>query len=92
MIIRLSKKRLQEYQSTNIQERVQKDPEVGFSFIIQLTGANGSQQFDKLTKTKTVESILTIMDAGGINDYVSHLITHLDGFDGYVFSYFTLFM
>jgi len=29
---------------------VQKDPTLGFAFILQLTGVHGSQQFDKLTK------------------------------------------
>jgi DNA polymerase phi len=35
---------------------------------------NGSHQFDKLTKTKTVESILTSMDTEGIKNYIDFLL------------------
>ena len=58
---------------------VQTDPTLGFAFILQLTGVHGNQQFDKLTRTKTVESILTKMNAAGIKSYVSHLMEHADG-------------
>jgi len=57
---------------------VQKDPTLGFAFVLQLTGVHGSQQFDKLTKTTTVESILTSMSAEGIKNYVAHLIGQAD--------------
>ncbi|KAJ7751995.1 DNA polymerase phi-domain-containing protein [Mycena metata] len=43
--------------ATDVQTFVQKKPQLGFALILQLTGVNGSQQFDKLTKSKTVESI-----------------------------------
>ena len=46
--------------------------------ILQLTGVNGSKQFDKLTRTKTVESILTAMDADGIKSYVLSLLGQLN--------------
>ena len=39
-----------------------------------MTGSNGSQQFDKLTKTKTVESILSALDEKGVEQYVDHLL------------------
>ena len=53
-------------------------PTIGFSLILQLTGVNGSRQFDKLTKTKTVETILTSMDEEGIKDYIDHLLKQVD--------------
>ncbi|KAI0031491.1 DNA polymerase phi-domain-containing protein [Vararia minispora EC-137] len=65
--------------SASIQEVVQKNPEIGFAFVLQLTGAHGNQQFDKLTKTKTVESILTKLDAEGIKGYINHLLVEADG-------------
>lgn len=72
-----------------MQTVVQKDPTIGFSFILQLTGVHGSQQFDKLTKTKTVESLLTTMDTTGITSYIDHLLGQFSekaGEEQYVFS------
>ncbi|KAI0290438.1 hypothetical protein B0F90DRAFT_1812301 [Multifurca ochricompacta] len=48
--------------ATKIISTVQRDPTLGLAFILQLTGVHGNQQFDKLTRTKTVESILTTMN------------------------------
>ncbi|KAJ7740748.1 DNA polymerase phi-domain-containing protein [Mycena maculata] len=64
--------------ATDIQAFVQKQPQLGFALILQLTGVNGSQQFDKLTKSRTVESILTSMDGDGIKSYISHLIAQVN--------------
>ncbi|KAI0263807.1 DNA polymerase phi-domain-containing protein [Gloeopeniophorella convolvens] len=64
--------------ATSILAAVQKDPALGFAFILQLTGVHGNQQFDKLTKTKTVESILTTMNAEGIASYIQHLLAQVD--------------
>ncbi|KAJ7694223.1 DNA polymerase phi-domain-containing protein [Mycena rosella] len=64
--------------ATDIQAFVQKQPQLGFALILQLTGVNGSQQFDKLTKSKTVESILAAMNADGIKNYISHLIDQVN--------------
>ena len=58
---------------------VQRDPTLGFAFILQLTGVHGNQQFDKLTKTKTIESILTKMNTIGIKNYISHMLEKVDG-------------
>ena len=44
---------------------------------------NGNQQFDKLTKTKTVESILATMNVDGIQNYIGHLLKHIDENDEY---------
>ncbi|KAG6841689.1 hypothetical protein C0991_008327 [Blastosporella zonata] len=59
---------------TDVQAFVQSNPHLGFALIFQLTGVNGSHQFDKLTKTKTVEGILTSMDAEGIKSYITYLL------------------
>ncbi len=50
------------------------NPTMGFSLILQLTGSHGSRQFDRLTKTKTVEAILTSMDEAGIQSYIDYLL------------------
>ena len=63
---------------TDIQNVVKNNPKIGFSLILQLTGVNGSRQFDKLTKTKTVESILTSMDDEGIQSYIEYLLEQVD--------------
>lgn len=65
-----------------MQSFVQKNPQLGFALILQLTGGHGSQQFDKLTKTKTVETILTSMDAAGIKSYIEYLLTQVNLPDG----------
>ncbi|KAF7338414.1 hypothetical protein MVEN_02067200 [Mycena venus] len=65
-------------QAADIQTFVQKQPQLGFALILQLTGVNGSQQFDKLTKSKTVESILASMNANGIKNYITHLVAHVN--------------
>ncbi|KAJ6455722.1 DNA polymerase phi-domain-containing protein [Mycena sanguinolenta] len=64
--------------ATDIQTFVQKQPHLGFALILQLTGVNGSQQFDKLTSSKTVESILGSMNAEGIKNYIDHLIAQVN--------------
>ncbi|KIY51003.1 hypothetical protein FISHEDRAFT_38185 [Fistulina hepatica ATCC 64428] len=58
----------------HVQTFVKNNPQLGFSLILQLTGVNGSAQFDKLTKTKTVENILTSMNEDGIKNYIDHLL------------------
>ncbi|KAJ3512520.1 hypothetical protein NLJ89_g3472 [Agrocybe chaxingu] len=64
-----------------VEEFVKDKPQLGFALILQLTGPNGSQQFDKLTKTKTVESILGSLDANGIQSYIDYLISQANGAD-----------
>ncbi|KAF8061577.1 DNA polymerase phi-domain-containing protein [Lyophyllum atratum] len=64
--------------ATDVQAFVQSNPQLGFALIIQLTGVNGSQQFDRLTKTKTVEKLLTSMDAEGVKNYISYLLGQAD--------------
>lgn len=64
--------------AAEVQAFVQSNPHLGFALILQLTGVNGNQQFDKLTKTKTVQSILTSMNSEGIKDYISYLFTQVN--------------
>ncbi|KAI0831759.1 DNA polymerase phi-domain-containing protein [Trametes gibbosa] len=64
--------------AADIQSAVKGNPRLGFSLILQLTGVNGSRQFDKLTKTKTVEAILTSMDEEGIQSYIDYLLEQVD--------------
>ena len=49
---------------------------------MQLTGPHGSQQFDRLTRTKTVESVLSSLDGHGIRNYIEHLFSEVDESDG----------
>ena len=57
-----------------MQDHVRRNPALGFTLVLQLTGIHGSQQFDKMTKTKTVETILNSMDVEGIKGYVEYLV------------------
>jgi DNA polymerase phi len=72
-----------EAQATDVQKLVKNSPRLGFSLILQLTGVHGSQQFDKLTRTKTVETILTSMDTTAIKQYIDHLLRQVND-DQYV--------
>ena len=65
-------------QVAEVQAFVNDKPQLGFALILQLTGPYGSQQFDKLTKTKTVESILPSLAAKGIQTYINHLFSLID--------------
>jgi DNA polymerase phi len=74
-----------------VQAFVQDKPQLGFALILQLTGVNGNQQFDKFTKTKTVESVLASLDAQGIKNYIDYILTQTDESDGeYVVQYLLL--
>jgi len=70
------------WQALDVQTFVQNNPQLGFSLILQLTGTHGHQQFDRLTKTKTVESILAAMDESGINTYINHLYSQFNELEG----------
>jgi DNA polymerase phi len=65
-------------QASSIPRLVQRNPTLGFTLILQLTGINGSERFDKLTRTKTVEFILAAMDAEGISNYIKWLLGQFD--------------
>lgn len=80
-------------QAAEVQAFVQSNPHLGFALILQLTGVNGNQQFDKLTKTKTVQSILTSMNSEGIKDYISYLFTQVNANEKYAaFEYYLFFL
>ncbi|CAA7265434.1 unnamed protein product [Cyclocybe aegerita] len=64
--------------ATEVEEFVKDKPQLGFALILQLTGPSGSQQFDRITKTKTVESILGSLDANGIQCYIDYLLSQVD--------------
>lgn len=72
---------------------MKQSPNLGFTLILQLTGVNGSHQFDRLTKTKTVETILTSMDVDGIQTYIDYLLQQVNdknGSNALVYSQITL--
>lgn len=60
-------------QAKRVQAVVQTNPSSGFAFISQLVGKNGNQNFDRLTKTKTVASLLASLDVKGVTEYVAYL-------------------
>ncbi|KAJ3538218.1 hypothetical protein NM688_g6552 [Phlebia brevispora] len=64
--------------ANDIQVVVKNNPTLGFTLILQLTGVHGSHQFDKLTKTKTVETILTSMHRDGIQSYIEYLLNQVN--------------
>lgn len=56
-----------------VQDVVKKNPKVGFTLLSTLVGKHGRPDFDKVTKTKTVESIMSGMDGEGAGEYVAYL-------------------
>ncbi|KAJ3735465.1 DNA polymerase phi-domain-containing protein [Lentinula guzmanii] len=60
--------------AAEVQVFVQRNPKLGFALILQLTGVHGSQQFDKITRTKTVESIVSSMDVDDVKQYIDYLL------------------
>ncbi|KAL5490426.1 POL5 [Sanghuangporus weigelae] len=67
--------------TSDVQSVAEKDPKAGFTLVLQLTGTNGSYQFDRITKTKTVETILSSTDSTGIKEYMSFLFKQVNGDD-----------
>ncbi|SPO19935.1 related to DNA polymerase V [Ustilago trichophora] len=56
-----------------IQDVVKEQPHLGFVLVTQLIGKNGHQNFDSITKTKTVEQVLSSLDIDRVREYVKHL-------------------
>lgn len=65
-------------QANDIQAIVKTNPALGFALLLELTGAHGSHQFDRLTKTKTVETILASMHQEGIQNYIEYLLKQVN--------------
>ncbi|KAG0178693.1 DNA-directed DNA polymerase [Apophysomyces sp. BC1034] len=59
--------------ATVLQRVADSNKQVGFALIIQLLGKHGHQNFDRITRTKTVENLLPTMDAEGIKSYLEYL-------------------
>lgn len=57
-----------------VQSTVKENPRAGFALVAQLLGKHGSQNFDRLTNTKTIEGLLASMDAQGVRDYVEWIV------------------
>ncbi|EJD05959.1 uncharacterized protein FOMMEDRAFT_104342 [Fomitiporia mediterranea MF3/22] len=64
--------------ASDVQQVVEKDPKSGLSLVLQLTGTNGSFHFDRITKTKTVENLITSMDSAGVAEYISYLLIQVN--------------
>lgn len=54
-------------------DAVKRCPTAGIALVTQLTGEHGRQNFDRVTNTKTIESILSSLDAAGIQRYLAYL-------------------
>jgi hypothetical protein len=64
-------------QASEIVKAVERNPSVGFSLVTHLQGAHGNQQFDRITRTKTVETILASTDIEGMKKYTASLVSQL---------------
>ena len=56
-----------------VQSIVKRNPSVGFTLLATLLGKHGRPDFDRATKTKTVESIMGSLNAEGVAEYVKYL-------------------
>ncbi|KAG8686023.1 DNA-directed DNA polymerase, partial [Ceratobasidium sp. 395] len=65
---------VQNYLASEIVKAVERHPDIGFSLVAHLQGAHGNQQFDRITRTKTVETILTSTDIEGVKKYTESLL------------------
>lgn len=57
----------------SVQAKAQQDPSSALPIFASLTSGNGSIDFDKITKTKTLEHILLSADDDGLKKIVRHL-------------------
>ena len=56
-----------------VQVVVKQNPRIGMGLMSTLTGKLGRPDFDRATRTKTVESIMGSLDVAGLQQYVDHL-------------------
>lgn len=54
-------------------EAVKRSPTAGMALVTQLMGEHGRPNFDRITNTKTIESILSSLDEAGIQKYLAYL-------------------
>lgn len=54
-------------------DAVKRSPTAGIALVTQLTGEHGRQNFDRVTHTKTIESILSSLDEEGVQRYLAYL-------------------
>ncbi|KAN0066282.1 DNA-directed DNA polymerase [Thecaphora frezii] len=59
--------------AATVQDVVSANPKIGFSLVSQLIGEHGHQNFDAITKTKTVSGVLSSLDTEGVREYTFHL-------------------
>ncbi|EPQ32359.1 uncharacterized protein PFL1_00555 [Pseudozyma flocculosa PF-1] len=59
--------------ASTVQDVVSGNPKIGFSLVSQLIGEHGHQNFDQITKTKTVSGVLSALDVQGVREYTRHL-------------------
>jgi DNA polymerase phi len=57
----------------SVQAKIQQDPKSALPVFIALTSKNGSIDFDKVTRTKTLENILLSADDDALKKMVRHL-------------------
>ncbi|KAF9505605.1 hypothetical protein BS47DRAFT_1400276 [Hydnum rufescens UP504] len=60
-----------------VQGVVDKHPAIGFTLVLQLLGRHGNHQFDRITKTKTVESIITSTNIEGVEKFIEYVKTQV---------------
>lgn len=65
-------------QAHDLQAFVKEHPETGLPFLTELTGERGNAQFDRLTHTTTVQSILGSMQPEGIKEYLDTIFAQVN--------------
>ncbi|KAF8321570.1 hypothetical protein DL93DRAFT_2051556 [Clavulina sp. PMI_390] len=63
--------------ANSVQAVASKHPAIGFTLVLQLVGRHGSKQFDKITRTKTVENLIASANVEGVNSYMQFLRSQL---------------
>lgn len=58
---------------TVVSDAVKRNPTAGVALVTQLLGEHGRQNFDRVTHTKTIESILASLDESGVQQYLTYL-------------------
>lgn len=64
-------------------QTVENDPQILLSILPQLIGGNGIYNFDKVTKTKTIEKLLAMVDETNARKVIDTLIVPTIVVEGY---------